>query len=119
MCQCQKLSELVDITNWHKEFKSNLNQISVGDWVLLMSCQECGQLWKVDEWDKYQTSYAVKLKSQENWESYNSDSLIKKHMIKNRGGLIDTICIYGGCKMQCVNGVVFCIEHLWDTGARK
>ena len=86
MCNCKLQPELVDISNSHKEFKSKLELLETGYWLFLMRCQECSQLWKVDEWDKYQQSYAVKISVQESWEKFDSTALIKEKIIENRGG---------------------------------
>ncbi len=111
-------SELVDISNSHTEFKSNLDLLETGDWVFLMQCQECCQLWRVDAWDKYQQPYAVKISDQESWEKFDSTVLIKEKIIINRGGLTSEQCLWSGCSLKQVNGSAYCVNHLWSTGAR-
>ncbi|MDX2425669.1 MAG: hypothetical protein QNK15_05380 [Cycloclasticus sp.] len=83
-----------------------------------MRCPECGQYYKVDEWDKYQTCYAVKIPSQDNWESFDSESLIKDQMTVNRGGLTNDSCMWSGCNLKQVKGSAYCVNHLYSTGAR-
>ena len=82
MCNCKEQPILIDISNNYSDFKSKLNQLEVGNWVLLMQCPDCNQFYKVDEWDKYQTCYAVKIPSSENWESFDSESIIKEQMVQ-------------------------------------
>ena len=118
MCQCIDRSVLVDINNEHSSFKSKLEKLEVGNWVLLMSCPECKQLWKVDEWDKYQISYAVKVPTKENWEDFDSENLIKQAMIENRGGLIHEKCMWAGCSINRVKGSAYCVNHLYEGGTR-
>ncbi len=73
-----------------------------------MQCPTCKQLWKVDEWDKYQTFYAVKIASQENWEEFDSRSLIEEKIIKNKGGLEKEYCMIAKCINKQVKGSAFC-----------
>lgn len=118
MCNCKEQSELVDITKNHNAFQKNLKEVALGNWVKLMECPECSQLWKVDEWDKYQTLYAVKVPVKEDWENFDSVSLIKQKMVSNRGGLTETECMWAGCNKKQVKGSAYCINHLYETGAR-
>jgi hypothetical protein len=116
MCNCNEQATLIDISNNHAEFKSKLNQLEVGNWVLLMQCPDCNQLYKVDEWDKYQRCYAVKISSSESWEQFDSEALIKEQMIKNRGGLTNYQCMWAGCNIKQVKGSAYCVNHLYSGG---
>lgn len=118
MCNCKEQPAVIDISNNHADFKSQLGQLDVGNWVLLMQCTDCKQLYKVDEWDKYQTCYAVKILSSEHWEAFDSDALIKDHMVQNRGGLSDEPCICAGCDIKQVKGSAYCVNHLFFSGTR-
>src|SRR2546426_7991411 len=101
-CSCSQQEALVDITNSHSEFTGNLNVIEFGNWVKLMQCPDCGQLWRVEEWDKYQTLYALKVASNVGWEKIDSTRLIKERMVRNRGGLENSKCMWEKCSL---NGV--------------
>ncbi|AOS97372.1 hypothetical protein AUP74_03049 [Microbulbifer aggregans] len=118
MCNCKLQLELVDISNSHTDFKSKLDLLETGDWVFLMQCPECEQLWKVDEWDKYQQSYAVKISAKESWEEFDSTALIKAKIIENHDGLTSAECLWSGCTVKQVKGSAYCVNHLWSTGAR-
>ena len=118
MCNCSEQPTLIDISNSHSDFKSKLNKLEVGNWVLVMQCPDCCQHYKVDEWDKYQTCYAVKIPSQDNWESFDRESLIKDQMVVNRGGLTNEPCMWTGCNLKQVKGSAYCANHLYSTGAR-
>ena len=117
-CNCEEQPELVEISNEHSAFKSKLNELAVGDWVLLMTCPNCDQLWIVDEWDKYQASYAIKISTQENWELFDAESLVKEKMIQNHGGLTQDDCMWSGCNSKQVKGSALCVNHLYEGGAR-
>ena len=74
MCICSERQVLTDITNEYKGMVSSLESIDVGDFVELMRCSSCHQLYKVDAWDKYQTSYAIKVPSQNGWKAFDGES---------------------------------------------
>jgi len=117
MCNCTKQMELVDITSHYKDFQNNLILLDRDNWVKLMECSTCKQLWRIDEWDKH-TLYAVKLPIQSGWESFDSKSLIKEKMVMNHGGLSKNKCIWSGCNNMQLKGIAYCINHLYETGAR-
>lgn len=119
MCNCKEQPELIEISSRFPDFMSSLNQLNVGDWLLLMSCPECQQLWRVDDMDKDQVCYAVKIPTQENWKEFDVESLIKEKMIENRGGLTQNYCMWTKCDFKKVKGSTFCVNHLWETGSRE
>ncbi|AHK16283.1 hypothetical protein [Thalassolituus oleivorans] len=119
MCNCNEQPTLIDISENYSDFKSKLQQLVVGDWVLLMQCPDCKQLYRVDECDKYQTCYAVKIPSRENWEAFDSESLIREQIVQNRGGLTNELCMWSGCDIKQVKGSAYCANHLYSGGARE
>ncbi|MBG13737.1 MAG: metal-binding protein [Thalassobium sp.] len=116
MCGFPSQPTLTDISNAHSEFISGLIERDIGDWVKLMECPVCGQLYKVDEWDKYQTCYAVKVPSPEGWREFDGERLIKERMMENRGGLASKVCMRSGCEEKQVNGSAYCVNHLYAGG---
>lgn len=119
-CNCSNLNRLVDVSDISPDFENNLTEISEGNWVKLMRCPSCGQLWRVDVWDKLQIQFAVKLDSEDGWEHVDTTALQKQFLLESRGGNEEgTSCIWAGCDLPAVKGVVYCIEHLYKTGARK
>ena len=102
-----------------KELVAEFSELDVGNWVYLMKCPTCGQLWRVDEWDKYQPQYAVKLPTSENWQAFEAIPLIKKKIVENRGGISEQLCMWRNCNEKQVNGSAFCVDHLYETGARS
>lgn len=118
-CHCQQQVELVEISNQYSDFIARFTQVDLGNWVKLMECPRCGQLWKVDVYDKYQTVYAVKIPSKSDWEQFDSEARIKARMIENRGGLADKKCMWAKCKNRQVRGSAYCVDHLYASGARN
>jgi len=119
-CNCSKLNTLIDVSDVQPDFENNLTEISQGIWAKLRRCPLCKQLWRVNLWDKLQIQFAVKLDSVDDWESVETTSLQKQFLLESRGGTKeDTSCIWAGCDLPAVKGVVYCIDHLYKTGARK
>jgi hypothetical protein len=99
-------------------FGSSFVEEQVEDWVKLERCAVCGQLWSVDEWDKYQDQVAAKISNRETWEA-ESEAARKRLLLKSRGGVSAQRCAWGSYSGQAVNGVAFCLDHLYQTGARR
>jgi hypothetical protein len=118
MCKCKDFGALVETSNSYNAFTEDLELISYGNWIKLMKCSICSQLWVVEEWDKYQAVHAVKISSDLNWESFDYSQQIKEKMIENRGGLGTNRCVHAGCSNMQVKASAYCIHHLYETGER-
>ena len=116
-CNCSKLPEIVKLED-HPRINRG-KQIDSGDWVRLVRCPRCSQLWSVDEWDKYQIRFAIKIPCREGWREFDSTPLRKEYLIRSCGGLTDERCIFVNCDQPRVRGVVYCADHLYAVGARE
>jgi len=85
----------------------------------LVCCSRCQQLWSVDEWDKYQTQFAVRIPQREGWREFDTTPFRQQYLVQSHGGLTDEKCIWQSCKQRRVRGVVYCADHLYQTGARE
>lgn len=117
-CGCGGRSTLVDISQNHREFVAGMRCLATGDWIMLLQCPRCGQLWRTDEWDKYHTLYACKLSSPDGWESADVEALIKERMIENHGGLDTSLCLAKDCQRHALKTRAYCVDHFYETGAR-
>src|SRR5450830_1005187 len=108
-CSCDNKPDLIEIGQNYTEFVSGMRHLEAGDWVKLLQCVACGQLWRTDEWDKYQTPYACKLVSREEWKSTDVESLIKESMVKNHGGLDTSLCLANNCQQYALKGRAYCV----------
>jgi hypothetical protein len=120
-CDCATLPDLFYLDESPKGFKGSLHEEETGDWVRLFSCQICGTLWVIDEPDKFWDEVVIRVKSDDRstW-SGNENIEGRKHLLlKSRGGTTEEKCAWAGCQGKCVKGVAFCLEHLWETGARR
>lgn len=117
-CNCGRRRDLVEIGQSYTDFVAGMRCLETGDWVKLLQCPECGQLWRTDEWDKYQTLYAFKLSSPEGWESTDMKPMIKERIVENHGGLDTSYCLAKNCKQRALKGRAYCVDHFYETGAR-
>lgn len=118
-CPCTDLAEVEKVDSYPSFFKE-LKEIEVGNWVHLMQCEYCGQLWAVAEWDKYQTQLATKVtpSRRSTWQEANVEGE-KELLIRSRGGLTSEPCAWARCGKSRIVGVAYCVYHLYETGARE
>ncbi len=117
-CSCSKLPALVKMEA-NRELLIQLDELSTGNWDYLCRCRKCGQLWRIDECDKYQVQFAVKITDLSRWQEFDSEPLRKQYLIEARGRLAEEPCNWAGCDQQRVKGVAYCVDHLYATGARE
>ena len=119
MCSCLDLPALVYVEDQPADVFARMEHMATGNWVELYRCPRCHQFWRVDAWDKYQAQIAVKVPSENGWESFDGKPLILGSIVQARGGLSTAICVWSGCGAKAVNGVAYCPAHLFEAGARR
>ncbi|WP_409306625.1 hypothetical protein [Pectobacterium sp. B1J-3] len=119
MCTCIQRPEVMDISNHYADITATLKPLAAANWLLLMQCPDCLQLYSVDEWDKYLPCYAVKIADQHRWQQFDRTSLIKNYIIQQHNGLGSKPCIWAGCDIRQVKGSMYCIHHLYDNMAEN
>lgn len=119
LCLCQNLDDVSKVGD-QQSFFNALSEVEVGNWVCLKECNTCGQLWAVAEWDKYQAQLATKVSiaNRSTWQNANIEAG-KEFLIQSRGGLTSQVCAHARCIKPCVSGVAYCVDHLYETGARE
>lgn len=118
-CTCAKLDDSFFLEDAPRRFVDNLRQIDMGDWKRLFECPSCGALWAVDEWDKYTDQVVSRVADRANWSKEESDQMRKELLRKSRGGEEQSECIWADCHEPRIKGVVYCLDHLYATGAQK
>lgn len=118
-CQCHSLDDAFFIENAPNGFQEALHQLDMADWRRLFECSDCGTLWAIDEWDKYHDQVASRVKDRKGWSSEDSELKRKELLRRSRGGEEGGECIWAECHKPRIRGVVYCLEHLYKTGARK
>ena len=118
-CQCHSLPEAFYLEDGPKGFEKSLISKDTGNWVWLGLCPECGAYWSVEEWDKYSHQVIIRVADKDAWQDQDTVGIGKQLLLKSRGGLTEEECIWKGCHHKRVKDVAYCLDHLWDTGARK
>lgn len=118
-CKCQKLADLFYIDQGPRGFEKKLKEVDAKNWMRLCECPSCGQLWAIDEWDKYSWQVVSRVSDQTNWADSERVNERKELLLKERGGTTDDECQWAGCEGKRVKGVAYCLEHLWNTGATR
>jgi hypothetical protein len=117
-CVCSTLPEAIRVRD-HQSFIESLSQLDTAPWLRLAQCSACGQMWRVDEPDKYQLQCATKIPQREAWQTFDDTAARKQLLLSSRGGSTSESCIWASCEQPRVRGVVFCLDHLYATGARE
>lgn len=119
MCECSELPDIFKLES-HPGFNKQRPRIAEGNWFFLHQCHECGQQWRVDAWDKYHTQFVVRIPEGTDGHGYDDTPLRKSFLVASQGGLKAEQCQWRGCTRPQVKGeVVYCVEHLYQTGARE
>jgi len=75
--------------------------------------------WRLDNYDKYQERFLVKLESQTDWTIFNSKELQIELLSKTRG-ISDKKCMWINCNKSALQGLVYCERHAYEEmGIRK
>jgi len=118
-CRCAGLPDAFYLDEGPHGFGEGLVHEDAGNWIWLGSCPECGTLWAVDEWDKYSWPVVTRVEERGDFGRVDTTPKRKQLLLKSRGGLTDQRCTWAGCHQRAVRGVVYCLDHLWETGARR
>jgi hypothetical protein len=95
--------ELIDQKNWYRLYRKKTNN----------------SFWRLDEWDKYQEQFFVKLKSSEKWFEFN-DKTLRVEFLKKSRGLSEEKCVWKDCQKKALNKIVYCENHAYnEMGIRK
>ena len=116
---CNQYPSILYYDKADESFLKLLRKADVFEWTELYRCRKCGKLWRIDIWDKYQERFIVAIDDEQSWKDFDKSELVKKLMVKNRGGLQDEKCVMARCKNNRVCGSVYCIDHLYNSGARR
>jgi sarcosine oxidase delta subunit len=116
-CNCSQQSSVERIDGPNSRLYSNCKQIERREWQVLMQCPACGQLWKVDEPDKFQVQLAMKIDRPEDMDE-SDEPRRKSYLLESRNGLGAERCSRIGCKATQVRDSAFCLDHLYALGWR-
>src|SRR5215204_6582002 len=109
-CECFRLPDIVKLDE-HLAI-SRFDEFETDDWVRLVGCPRCGQLWSVDGSDGRTRTFAIKMPRREGWREFDTTPFRRQYLVQSRGGLTDEKCIWQGCEHRRVRGVAYCADHL-------
>ena len=118
LCQCQQWPEIINISDWRDLFIENQQAVDSNARFELRQCIHCDQHWLLDQEGLRNVAYAYKLESAKNWQQFDNSTLVKQQMLRNREGHSDETCGRESCQEPAVNGSRYCLEHLYQSGAR-
>jgi hypothetical protein len=119
-CNCDGLAGSFYLDEAPVGWLEGLQQMATGNWKMLSRCPGCGRTFSVDAWDKFHDQVVVRVSDRSNWEEQGDSVEVRKSLLlRSRGGLDRGACICLNCLSPRVQGVVYCLDHLWETGARR
>ena len=102
-----------------KIIESEFELIDQKNWYRLYQNKKDNSYWRLDEWDKYQEQFFVKLESIEKWSEFN-DKTLRIELLKKSRGLSKDKCIWKDCEKKALNKIVYCENHAYnEMGIRK
>jgi hypothetical protein len=94
--------------------------VAKSEWQELFRCEICGIHWRVEIEDRFQQRYAWKVgEFRDDWAGVQFIEEQKALLLQRRGGETTRGCAWIKCERMRVRGVAYCIDHLFDTGARR
>ena len=117
-CKCASLPNIFKLGS-NPGFEEHIVKVASENWVDLYRCTTCGQLWRIDAWDKYQLQFVIRLPSEQNWALFDVEPLQKEFLLRARGGTVNEPCAWANCQSNRVCNVPYCLNHLYATGARE
>lgn len=95
--------ELIDQKNWYRLY------LNITD----------NSFWRLDEWDKYQEQFFVRLESTDNWTEYDDQNL-RIELLKKHRGTINKKCTWKDCDKNALTEMAICEFHAYtEMGLRK
>jgi hypothetical protein len=119
-CSCRGAPDAFFVDDAPSAFLESLVEVEQGDWKTLNRCQRCGQHWSIDAGDKLVHQVVVRIGRFAAWQAEADATAVRKRLLlASRGGTSSSTCAWTGCVLPAVKGVVYCVDHLWDVGARR
>jgi len=101
--QLDKSFELVDRASWYRLYRR----------------KEDGTYWRLDEWDKLQTQYFVRIDDRASWQNFDAVPLQIDLLRTSRGASGET-CRWAGCSNCALTDLAFCEQHAYrEMGVRR
>ena len=103
------------VSGWSTDsYFKNMSVVGKRDdgWRSILQCASCGQNWLVDEYDRVQSLFAIKIDSPTDLSEEKFLRIHKKHLIERHGGESKEECRMAGCNNKAVKEMAFCAQCL-------
>lgn len=118
-CQCEQWTNIINITDWYDEFCQTFIKIDEAPAVgSLLECESCKQNWLAADPSVSNVCYGFRLDDISQWQNFDTAPLIKSKMLQNREGFGEMNCRKSECAEPNINGSIYCLEHLYESGSR-
>jgi len=119
-CECDRLGKTFYLDEAPDGWVSGLVEDATGNWKTLRHCARCRRSFSVDVWDNLQHQVVAAVDDVAHWEA-EADSVGRRQelLLRSRGGTGEGTCAWAGCRGARVRGVAYCLDHLWESGARR
>ncbi len=119
-CRCQTMPKALLVADQPANWVDTLEHVESDNWNILRSCKGCRQLWSVELFDRLQPQVAIRVTERGRWlEEGECVDTRKQLLLQSRGGTQVEPCAWLACSDEPVVGVAYCLNHLWQTGARR
>jgi len=117
-CPCVTLPFAWEIHEVPRRFMRSLREIDRTGWFRLHRCPRCGVLWCVEGPVYKDIQFAVRVDDAEDFERA-AEARLKLYLLESRGGLDPGACSFQGCSLPRVRDMMLCVDHLFESGARR
>ncbi|WP_299112175.1 hypothetical protein [uncultured Winogradskyella sp.] len=102
-----------------KRIESDFELIDRKGWYILYRNKTDNSYWRLDEWDKLQEQFFIRLESSENWTELIYEKL-KMELLKSNRGTSNQKCSWKDCERNALTEMAICEFHAYtEMGIRK
>lgn len=116
MCKC---SELEDVVRYKRDLSNAIScmpQLPEAPrrwerYINYRKCPDCGQIWKVNEFNQAVTQLAIKVPPGVTWDRFDDTELRFGFFRKINCEDGDEVCLWAGCDRKVLLGKHICAQH--------
>ena len=98
--------------------KHDFELVDSAHWFELYRSRRDGSLWRLDEWDRYQERFLIRVPSHIGWTEFDARQLLEGFLEKHRGVSAER-CSMKDCQRPALNKLAYCSKHAYEIGIRK
>jgi hypothetical protein len=103
----------------HDRINTDFELIEKKEWYLLYQNKTDKTYWRLDQYDKLQQQYFVKVDNLERWEDFD-DKELRIELLKKTRGVIKEKCMWSQCERNRLKDLVYCERHAYEEmGIRR